>query len=132
MKRKEKKTVLVVDDDTAVTIMSKRLLERSCNADVITANTAEKGIEIISEKRGKIAVLVSDWDIPVNGEGAGVISAAKEAGINHIVAWSGNANIEKMMKAGASFAINKTAKDIVQTICTILGDLENQPPTNSQ
>ena len=62
------KTVLTIDDDTAITELLAMLL-RTHGYDVITANSGEAGIEVIREKNPHIVVLdlmmpgVDGWQV---------------------------------------------------------------------
>ena len=62
------KTVLTIDDDTAITELLAMLL-RTHGYDVITANSGEEGIEVIREKNPHIVVLdlmmpgVDGWQV---------------------------------------------------------------------
>ncbi len=134
MEEGAKKTVLVVDDVKLITKMSKRRLEQAFNVDVLTANTVEEGIEIISAERGKIAILVSDWDISTNdGAWAEVIRAGKEAGIEKIIGTSGRAGHEsvdsQILEVGATVAIVKDTDILTETVRAMLGDVENVEST---
>lgn len=62
------KTVLTIDDDTAITELLAMLL-RTHGYDVITANSGEEGIEVIREKTPHVVVLdlmmpgVDGWQV---------------------------------------------------------------------
>ncbi len=129
MNGEEEKTVLVVDDEPAITKMSKRILEKFCNVNVITANTVKEGIKIINEERGNIDLLVSDWDVNANdGAWAEAIKAGKEAGIEPIIGWSGRAghpSVDDLIKeAGATIVILKDLDAFIETIRTMFGDIQ--------
>ena len=65
------KTVLTIDDDTAITELLAMLL-RTHGYEVITANSGEEGIELIQEKKPNIVVLdlmmpgVDGWQVCKN------------------------------------------------------------------
>ncbi len=125
----KKKTVLAVDDETALLRVVARSLDKYFNIE--TAKNADEAIEKINEFRDKIGLVLTDWDMVNCGDGAHVVKAAKGAGIEHVIAWSGREHSKEMSDAGASLALTKPEESIVQIIREMLGDIENQPPTDS-
>jgi len=94
----EKLHILVVDDQELISRTTARCL-KSAGFEVVVANgvaDARKKIESMLQNGGLHAV-VTDWDMPPEGNGAGahVLAAGRQSGVNSLVAMSGRLNFDE-------------------------------------
>ena len=125
---KGSETVLVVDDESIVRKVARRVLER-CGYKVLEAENGRNGIELIESRGGGVDLVLLDMVMPVM-DGRDFFWALKESHPEIPVllnsGFSVEGSVEELLKAGAKGFLRKPYEltDLMRTVRWVLDGKE--------